>query len=145
MINLERFIKIFIGILFFTLLSLKSAEAQVQGNQWTLPQRLSSEEGDAIGSGSLEGMSGVAMVTDEYGYMHVFWGESGFPDERMIIQHTRYDGEKWSLPIDIYSTQPGDSIGVISAAVDKGDILHLIWSEGFGRGPVYYMNAMASN
>ena len=81
------------------------------------------------------------LVSDQYGYVHVFWTEE-LPDERLIIQYTAYDGVTWSSPTDIRVTEPFRSIGNISAVVDSNGILHIMWSES-DVGPAFYTSAPA--
>lgn len=108
------------------------AGAQGFDYQWSRPNRLS------VGYGkSSEGYP----VADAYGYVHVFWSES-LPDNRVVLQYSRFDGQTWTSPIDIRLTQNNASIGNISPFVDRHGMLHLVWSEGQS-GPVQYMSAPA--
>ena len=131
-----RKLTIILCLVAFVLLFLAAlAQAQEQGG-WSPPHRLSSQEGNAS-----EGF----MISDQFGYVHVFWIENDLPDKRSIIQYARFDGKSWSTPVDIYTTggAPGaDTIGFVSPAVDQQGLLHLIWVEG-NSGPVYYSNAPA--
>jgi hypothetical protein len=108
-------------------------QAQVIDNSWSPPYRLSTEAGKA---------SNNTMVADQYGFVHVFWVETGFPDNRSVIQYARFDGNTWSRPLDIYVSQPGITVGRVSPFVDQDGTLHLAWTEGI-RGPVYYTKAPA--
>lgn len=118
-----------------SLFGVRITQAQEQAG-WSAVHRLSSEEGSAS-----EGF----MVSDQYGYVHVFWAEDGLPEDRSIIQYARFDGENWSTPLDIYTTRPGATregraIGFVSPFVDQKGLLHLAWAEG-NNGPVYYSTA----
>jgi hypothetical protein len=119
----------------FWVASAQSVASQVQGG-WSEPYRLSSEAGAAS-----EGYS----VADQYGYVHVFWTETLFEDQRTIIQYARFDGAAWSTPIEIYVT--GSEIENVSPVVDRQGTLHIAWAEGqSGRsGPAYYTHAPANN
>ena len=110
-----------------------SAQAQVQGGGWSEPYRLSSEAGKAS-----EGY----LVADQYGYVHVFWTETLFEDQRSIIQYARFDGVTWSTPNEIYVT--GAGIENMSPVVDQHGTLHIVWAEGLS-GPMYYTHAPANN
>lgn len=109
-------------------------DAQAQGGDWTFPEQLSSRDGE-----SSEGF----MVSDQYGYVHLFWIESGFPDARAIIQYSRFDGETWSAPNNIQIGPPTIPIGSISPFVDRNGIIHMIWTLGV-TGPVLYSHAPVS-
>jgi hypothetical protein len=127
-----------IGIALFaiTLLSIfwiTPAQAQVQGGGWSEPYRLSSEDGKAS-----EGY----LVADQYGYVHCFWAETLFEDQRTIIKYARFDGTTWTKPNDIYVTARG--IEQVSTVVDKHGTLHIVWTEGVS-GPVYYTYAPATS
>lgn len=106
--------------------------AQEQGS-WSSPYRLSSTEGDAS-----EGI----MLSDQYGYVHVYWVESNLPDDRSVIQYARFDGITWSTPVDVHAARPGTRIESVSAVVDQYGQMHLVWTEGVS-GPTYYSNAPA--
>jgi hypothetical protein len=107
--------------------------AQSGDNYWTSPERLSSEDGMA---------SQPYMVSDQYGYVHMFWSESGSADEGPVIRYSRYDGETWSLPNDIFITAPDAVVVFISPFVDSKGMLHLLWSEN-NTGPMMYSLAPA--
>lgn len=110
-----------------------SAQAQVQGGGWSEPYRLSSEAGKAS-----EGY----LIADQYGYVHSFWTETLFEDQRSIIQYARFDGATWSPSNAIFVT--GVVIGNISAVVDQQGTMHMVWVEGLN-GPLYYTQAPAHN
>jgi len=111
------------------------ASAQVQDPNWSEPYRLSSLYGEA---------SGAAMLSDSFGFVHVFWSESGFDHLRSLIYYAVYDGESWSTPADIYASWPGVGIHDLSASVDEEGYLHLVWSEG-AVGPLMYSKAEIGN
>jgi hypothetical protein len=126
-------IAILIGISFFALgTSISKAQEQ---NGWSPPIRLSTDS-----SAASEGF----MVADAYGFVHVFWIESGLDDNRSVIQYSRFDGEFWTPPIDIYSTQPGGLIGFLSPEIDHAGQIHLAWTGG-PTGPVFYATALAKD
>lgn len=105
--------------------------AQVQ-NEWTRPYRLSTQGRKA---------TEAYLTSDQFGYVHVFWSEA-LNDVRSILQYARFDGETWSLPIDIRILVPYGILQTISPIVDDHGTLHLVWSEG-DTGPVYYSQAPA--
>ena len=108
-------------------------QAQVQGGGWSDPYRLSSPAGKA---------SEAYLVADQYGYVHSFWTETLFENQREIIRYARFDGVTWSAPNDIYVTLVG--ITNVSPVVDQYGTLHIAWAEGFN-GPAYYTRAPANN
>ena len=121
------------AVLLLSIFWIRSAQAQTQGGGWSEPYRLSSEAGKAS-----EGY----LVADQYGYVHCFWIETLFEDQRKIIKYARFDGGTWTSPNDIYVT--GDSITNVSPFVDQHGTLHIAWAEGFV-GPAYYTHAPANN
>ena len=136
MIKAKR--KFLLSICIFMILSLffiQMTNAQSGDYQWTSPERLSSEDGMA---------SQPYMVSDQYGYVHMFWSESGSADEGPVIRYSRFDGETWSLPNDIFITAPDAVVVFISPFVDSKGILHLIWSEN-NTGPLMYSRAPAND
>lgn len=120
---------ILLGCLWVT--SQYPTKAQIQDGRWSEPFQLSTDTGQA---------SRAPMVVDKYGYVHTFWFEELLTGVN-ILQYSRFDGENWTEPIDIYFSVPGTSVGDLAPAIDDNDILHLVWREG-ANGPVYYMNAV---
>jgi len=112
--------------------SIRLSTAQSAAERWSTPEQLSSENSQA---------SQGFMVSDQYGYVHVFWSESGL-DGYSGIQYSRFDGETWSLPIDIIATSQDGTIVFISPFVDSDGTLHLIWTES-STGPIQYSFAPA--
>jgi hypothetical protein len=121
------------AVLLLCLLWFASAQAQVQDPSWSQPYRLSSDAGR-----SSEGYS----VADQYGYVHTFWTESLYADDRTIIQYARFDGAAWSTPNEIRVTLPLVAIKNVSPVVDQNGTLHIAWAEGLS-GPAYYTYAPA--
>ena len=111
-----------IGLLFLILALLSTfriAPARAQSGGWSEPYRLSSEDGSAS-----EGY----LVADQYGYVHCFWSETLYENQRTIIKYARFDGTTWTKPNDIYIT--GLEVRNISPFVDKGGKLYIAWAEG---------------
>jgi hypothetical protein len=107
------------------------ASAQVQDENWSEPYRLSSLYGQA---------TGAVMVSDDFGFVHVFWAEGGFDHQRSLIYYASYNGQSWSMPADVYASWPGAGIDELSAVADNEGYLHLVWSEGV-TGPLMYSKA----
>jgi len=89
-----------------------------------------------------------AIVTDAYGYVHVFWseemgGEPMRPNDHIrntgnSILYTRWDGTTWSPPIDVLLV-PGETIADYPAVdIDAESRLHLVWTS---MTSLYYSNA----
>jgi len=122
------------SLLFLSLAMLQPAKAQETNRWWSTPFRLSNEQNKA---------SEATLVTDQYGFVHAFWAET-LEDTRNLIMYARFDGQTWSIPIDLYVSGPFTAIGNISAVVDKNGLLHAVWSQGFA-GPSFYTFAPANN
>jgi hypothetical protein len=120
------------AVTFLSIFWVAAANAQAQTGGWSEPYRLSSPAGK-----SSEGY----LVADQYGFVHCFWIETLFENQREIIQYARFDGATWTESNDIFVA--GVLIENLSVAVDQHGILHLAWTEGF-TGPVYYTHAPAS-
>lgn len=116
-----------------SIIRIVQAQTQPQGGRWSNPYRLSSQDGKAS-----EGY----LVADQYGYVHAFWTESLFENQRVTIRYARFDGETWSAPNDIY--MGGIAITNVSPVVDQFGTLHIAWAEGLS-GPAYYTYAPANN
>ncbi|MGH2536980.1 MAG: sialidase family protein, partial [Candidatus Promineifilaceae bacterium] len=107
------------------------AEAQVRLG-WSIPHQLS--------TAGRKG-SEASLVADPAGYVHVFWTET-LPDERSLLRYARFDGQTWSLPIDIRVSEPFTPIKTTAPAMGPDGVLHLAWVEG-NNGPAYYSQAPA--
>ena len=90
-----------------------------------------------------------AIVTDKYGYAHVFWIEDfegtkigknyqGIPTGNTIY-YRRWDGASWTEPIDLFVTSTTYSYP--TPAVDDAGRLYLIWAAFEG---VYFSSAPAN-
>jgi hypothetical protein len=128
--NLKLAIACLVGLLLFGFYS-KIAEAQVQGEGWSSPLRISTGQGLS---------SEAALFSDPYGFIHVFWREA-LPNERTLLMYSRYDGNAWSVPNDIYMSKEFADFKNVSVALGPDSRLHVVWSEG-DSGPVYFQSAM---
>jgi hypothetical protein len=128
---------IMLGAVIFFASGVPWVRAQVQDERWTLPHRLSTVDGAVS-------VDSNSMVTDPYGNVHVFWIESGFPDRRSVIQHVRFDGKSWSIPIDVFVSEPGGTVESISSSIDSTGRIYLLWTLG-NKGPVYFASAPANS
>lgn len=110
------------------------ASAQSEAPGWTEPIQLSGPAGDA---------SEAHLVADQYGGLNAFWTEFSFESDRTLIYYSRFDGQSWTEPNDVYVSWPDIPIDSIAAAIDLDDTLHLIWTEGLA-GPVFHSSAELS-
>jgi hypothetical protein len=72
------------------------------------------------------------LVADKDGSVHAFWsqfGENGEDDSS--IHYARFDGEDWSRPVPILTSQSG-GVGRLSAAIGKDGRLFAAWLGGEG-------------
>jgi hypothetical protein len=120
---------------------LSGVTAQSGTVSWSLPANLSN---------SLQSSAYPAVVTDDFGFAHVFWSEDlgGRPlgpndpsDSGNAILYTRWDGKGWTKPVDVLYS-PDDPVASYPAAiVDKKGNIHLVWT---GLTNIYYSQAPAS-
>jgi len=89
------------------------------------------------------------MVISKDGNVHVFWSEdvnglplhSGEPPAMgNAIAYSRWDGNRWTRPVDVLSVPTESIAGFPEAAVDTEDNLHLVW---IGQRTVYHSQAPA--
>ena len=74
------------------------------------------------------------MICDPYQNLHVFWLE---PNTSSATLFYRNDvGGKWSQPLDLVAS---DAILNFSIALDKNDVLHLLWVNRFPMGPLLFV------
>lgn len=98
------------------------------------------------------------IVSDQYGFVHVFWTEDfGGPEIPMIldspnnaesasekadenrtegnpgntIYYRRWDGTTWTEPVDLFFTK-SDAYSYPTAAVDDRGVLYLVWMSSAG-------------
>lgn len=83
-------------------------------------------------------MSGrPALISDRYGYVHLFWGEDydgpatreGAQRRSNTIYYSRWDGTHWTEAIDLFD---GSSNDVPVVAVDETSRLYLLYTAGDG-------------
>lgn len=115
-------------IIILSLVSSLKVKAQGGGTDWSQPFRLSSQNGQ---------VGDQIMFADIFGYVHLFWPETGNLENQPILYYSRFDGETWTLPVDIYIAPASTSI---SATFDIKGNLHLLFTDG-GNGNVYYTKA----
>lgn len=106
--------------------------AQIVNKEWSEPQLLSTT--------TVQAQIESYILTDNYGYAHVFWRQLGPDDQLFAIEYTRFDGRNWTPPLDIYVT--ASPIGFISPYLDAAGVIHVAWSEG-NSGPVMISSAPA--
>lgn len=134
-VSKQRICIILLVILLLSIVLIMPAKAQSSG--WSEPYRLSSPAGLA---------SEAYLVADQYGYVHCFWTETLFENQRSIIKYARFDGATWTQPIDIYLTDR--EVRNISPVVDRQGILYIAWAEGQGAAAYYtymYTHAPAND
>jgi len=120
-----------------------TAGAQVQTFDviWSTPINLSNTP---------ESSSRPAIVADQYGYVHVLWSEDvggeDTPNDQIAnpgnaLVYTRWDGTKWTPPIDVLSVYD-DSLAMYPAAdVGPDGRIHVVWT---GLSKIYYASAPVS-
>ena len=94
--------------------------AQVADLNWTTPFRISARDLRS---------SEASLVNDDFGYVHAFWAEK-LPDDRSIIQYSRYDGEVWTVPISIHISPATLEIESLSTFIDADAYINVYWTEG---------------
>jgi hypothetical protein len=132
----------FAGLLAFTALLAFPATTAAQGAvTWSEPINLSS---------SLTSSNHPAVVADAFGYVHVFWSEDmngrevkpdELPDGGNTILYRRWDGKRWTDPLDILAIAGDPLAEFVSVAVDSSNQLHLVWT---GLTKLYYSTAPAA-
>lgn len=123
-----------LGVMILLFLKTKDTEALAQYDNWSFPYQI---------SGLYERVNYPNLLVDEYGYAHVFWVGSQQTDSREIIGYSKFDGENWTYPVDIYSSDHRIPITAFSSSIDEDGIIHLIWTEGGNVGPIHYTSAQS--
>lgn len=112
-----------------------SGYAQAPDITWKEPENLSNTPTSSIFP---------AVVSDRYGFVHVFWGEDlegkvvdpENPENRSnSIVYSFWDGNRWSIPVDIFTASSGSAYNFPYATIDSADTLHLVWQSYQG---IYY-------
>jgi hypothetical protein len=124
--KLREFIKVLLLLsIIFPFIVKDSALAQAT-IQWSEPENLTNTPTRS---------NHQYIVADDYGYVHLFWvedvgGPEIGPDEEgstgNTIFYRRWDGQRWSFPVDIFFSR-GLSYSYPSAAVDDAGNMYLAW------------------
>ncbi|MFZ0544617.1 MAG: sialidase family protein [Candidatus Promineifilaceae bacterium] len=126
---------ILLGILLLSLIQVRPSAGQTLEKNWTSPYRLSSQD---------KSSSQPYILSDKYGYVHLFWVETGGDGERATINYTNFNGQTWASPVDIYAAPIDSPILYMSPTIDDNGTLYLAWTEGES-GPAYMSTAPAFN
>ena len=118
-VSIQRITIVLLAISLLSIFWSAPAQVHAQDDGWSTPYRLSSEAGKA---------SEAYLAADQYGYVHCFWTETLFENQRWVIKYARFDGATWSKPNDIYVSDIG--MRNVSPFVDQQGRLHLAWAEG---------------
>lgn len=124
-----RVAQVLIGLLgLLLLMQARPAVAQTDDVVWTRPANLSNTP---------QLSTHPAIVTDDYGYVHVFWSEEvgglarqpgDLGGEGNTIFYTRWDGAGWTPPVDILFV-PGEQIAeFVAVDVDAENRLYAVWT-----------------
>lgn len=103
--------------------------AQVIDSSWSDPFQVSNPNASA---------SAPYITADQYGYVHLFWAETGLSQGRDTIKYMRFDGEVWEGPVEIFLSNFNSAVSHMSVTTDLGGRLHLSWIE---LNAVYYSSA----
>jgi hypothetical protein len=123
--KITSFLTVGVLILLITLSVTSWAGAQSSDSYWTQPYPLSSQSGQV----------GIQTVfADSFGYIHLFWPETGLSENTTFLYYSRFDGETWSSPVDIVLAPASTRI---TATVDLAGNLHLLYSNRH-TGDVFY-------
>lgn len=118
-----------LALLFIALSELAPVKAQ-SDTGWTPPFLISSGQGDG---------SEATLITDSYGYIHAFWTEL-LPSQQTLLMYSRFDGDNWTVPTDIYVTKPFIPIKNVTASIAPDGMLYVMWPEG-DNGPLFFTRA----
>jgi hypothetical protein len=106
--------------------------------KWDAPQQLSDASIQAFAPGE---------AADSEGHIHVMWSERMLPNqlsgEGDTLFYTRWDGKRWSAPIDVLVSPVGGWAEFPSLGVTPDGNLHAVWSTGGINGVLMYARAPA--
>lgn len=109
-----------------------SSYAQQAGNNWSEP--LDATQGSTAQSGSFD-----LLLCDPYQNAYLLWAEQSANGAAIYLRTDAHDG--WSPARDIIAV-PGAVVFNLAAAISQPDnVLHLIWSDQYLRGNLYYTQA----
>jgi hypothetical protein len=111
--------------------------AQRQDESWTGPLRMSTDDGSVLGDGA-------KLVLDDYGMAHALWVENIPRNGAFALYYSRFDGEFWSEPIDVFVSGPDTTYGgfLANPILSPDGRIHLMWTAN-ENGPILYMTAPA--
>lgn len=120
-----RIILILSFLLIFIFTSISGYAQEIDG--WSDPENLSNTKTKSHHQ---------YIISDKYGYVHVFWVEDvGGPEVSETntgppgnsILYRRWDGERWSTLVDIVYSR-GGSISYPTSAIDDDGTIYLVWN-----------------
>jgi hypothetical protein len=118
---------ILVAVIVWLVISVPASLAQSDALRWSIPEKIYENR---------ENVSEMALVADQLGGLHLFWN----PLNTGEIYYSNWDGQSWSLPIDVVSSsQPRAP----SVTVDSLGYLHLIWQDA--NNTLYYSQAKADS
>jgi hypothetical protein len=126
-------------LLFVALFFLLVPTVQVSGPHvdWEEPRKLSLPQQNALYP---------AIITDDYGSVHLFWSHileedlASGGEAVQFIAYTRFDGENWSPPNEVLFS-PNDRVAEYPVvAMDSEQYIHIAWS---GMSNILYSNVPA--
>jgi hypothetical protein len=84
----------------------------------------------------------MALVADRAGGLHLFYPHQ--PDESSSygIDYVHWNGSEWSQPVSVLVNPDGSDASHVRAAVDAGQVIHLVWAGGLYR--LYYASVPAA-
>lgn len=111
------------------------ALAQPAQNGWSPPDLLVQTLGDLS-------MSSMTLVADRANCLHLLFPHRQDESVPFGIDYMHWDGKTWSQPVNILVNRDGSSATNVRAAVDAGQVIHLIW--GGGSNALYYASVPAA-
>ena len=111
-----------------------SAPVIAQGTDWEDPVNISRSPNDSWFP---------SITVDPTGQVHLVWCED-FDDTRCAsIYYARYDGNRWTIPIDIFIAREEDKTFSPVIKADPWGMLHMVWIGG-NETDVMYSQAQAA-
>ncbi len=101
----------------------QQAQAQGASHGWTEPDQVVNTSGTLA-------TSGIALLSDRYGALHLFYTRSSDESSSPEIDYQAWDGTAWTSPIDIVVDTSGEGCKYVHAVIDDTDTVHLFWTTG---------------
>lgn len=109
-----------------------SVLSQNNSTEWSAPIAIVETDGKVASTP-------MALVGDSWGRLHLLFPHSPNDTIATGIDYISWDGDRWSIPVNVLINLDGSSTQNVRAVIDGDDRIHAIWNGGANK--LYYSSA----